>query len=30
MSGWQDKLIWVFTVILVAVFTAGIQLDWWL
>ncbi len=27
---WQDKLIWVFTVILVAVFTAGIQLNWWL
>jgi len=27
---WQDKLILVFTAVLVAVFTAGIQLNWWL
>ena len=27
---WQDKLILVFTAVLVAVFIAGIQLNWWL
>jgi hypothetical protein len=30
MMDWQDKLILVFTAILVAVFTTGIQLNWWL
>ena len=30
MMDWQDKLILVFTAILVAVFIAGIQLGWWM